>query len=149
MKKLYYGNQVYEDGRIYNAIGDKIAIKDGIVRLYINGKKRTLLAGRVVYEAFTGKEIPKGYVIKFRDGDKNNASYQNVEVIDRKTFFDGHVWECKFTKEEKEQIRKEYDATNPKQHGFKRGNERPSYVDLAKKYGCSKSTIIKIIKEKG
>lgn len=45
-----------------------------------NGKSKTILVSRLVYQKFVG-EIPDGYDINHIDGDKSNNHYSNLEAI--------------------------------------------------------------------
>lgn len=145
--KVYYGNIVYPDGRIFNAIGKQLEIKNGVVRLYIDGKKRTLMAARVVYEAVTGEPLSRGKVIQFKDGNKDNASFDNIVIIERTKYFEDHQWQRKLTKEEELQLVAEYCVEDSKYHGKRKGYDKPSYRDLAEKYNCSKSLVYNILRK--
>lgn len=91
-KFLNYSNyEVYDDGRIWSYRKNKFlkpqTNKDGyqIVSLYDNeGKQKTYLVHRIVYETFSGKPIPEGYEINHIDENKDNNTRINLELLTHK-----------------------------------------------------------------
>lgn len=134
----YHGYSVSRNGHIYNFFNEPVPIKkDGTVKLTYNGKKHVLSAGRIVYEAVTGTETGRRYVIEFIDGDPTNCSFSNIRAIPRKEYFQGKEWSTqKLSPAEKENIGKiYYDG----EHGY-------TQIDLANKFGVSLNLIEKILK---
>lgn len=95
MKEIWKDIAGYEDlyevsnlGRIRSLIwhpkkvmSTKRKNKDYIhVRLTKNGNHATVLVHRVVYEAFKG-EIPSGFQVHHKDGNKQNNRISNLEAI--------------------------------------------------------------------
>lgn len=147
--KDYHGNFVTEKGEIYNALGKPLKVRNGAVKVVVDGKKRTLMVARIVYEVFSGNKITSTKVILFKDGNPENVAYENIEAVSRKTYFKKIKSENQrkrlFSKEEQEQIIKEYDRENRRAHGFKGAYSKPTFREMAIKYECSKSTIQKIL----
>lgn len=147
--KDYHGNFVTEKGKIYNALGKPLKVKYGAVHIVIDGKKRTLMVARIVYEVFSGNKITSTKVIIFKDGNSENVAYENIEAVSRTTYFKEIKNENQkkrlFSKEEQERIIKEYDRERRRKHGFKGAYSEPSYRTLSIKYDCSRSTILKIL----
>ena len=138
----YYKNRVTESGKIYNALGRELPVrKNGTVSVTINGRKHVFTAGRIVYEAVTGVKMTdpdntgnaRTFVISFKDGNKANPSMDNLIVLSRAEYFEGHKWGTeKFSKEIKQAIVNDFKAT---------GADHVSYRKLAKKYNCSTSFV--------
>lgn len=149
----YYGYQVTKDGRIYNSTGERISIfGKGLVSLNINGKRKTLLAGRVIYEAVSKKEISSHEsVTKFRDGNPKNPAYENIEVISRQQYFAEKV-ERKRSRDEKfvqdiiDAYTENYSMEEKKAHHFRGKYGKPSMRDLAKRFNTSVTIINAVIK---
>lgn len=73
------------DGRIYSLVQHRI-LKESksqsgwkMVCLVDNtGKRFTAFPAKLVYEAFNGP-LEKGYIVTFKDGDKNNTNINNLD----------------------------------------------------------------------
>ena len=87
----YSKYEVYEDGRIWSYKTKRFlkpgTTKDGYQTVCLfndNGNKKWYLVHRVIYEAFTGEPIPKGYDINHIDENKENNSRSNLELLTHK-----------------------------------------------------------------
>lgn len=83
--------EVYEDGRIWSYKYKKFlkpgTNKDGyqVVVLTDNeGKPKTYLLHRVVWESVTGEPIPKNLECNHIDENKKNCSFANINLLTRK-----------------------------------------------------------------
>ena len=83
--------EIYSDGRIWSYSKKKFlkpqTNKDGyqIVSLSDNeGKQKTYLVHRIVYETFSGKHIPEGYEINHRSEVKTENFFENLELLTHK-----------------------------------------------------------------
>lgn len=92
MKFRNYDNyEVFDDGRIWS-YKTKRFLKPGkkhngyqVVVLYDNeGKPKTYLVHRIVYEAVSGEPIPEGYYINHIDERKDNNARSNLELLTHK-----------------------------------------------------------------
>lgn len=92
MKFRDYSNyEIYEDGKIWS-YKTKRFLKPGtnnlgyqVVNLYDNeGKRKMYLVHRVVFETFSGSQIPKGYEINHIDEMKDNNARSNLELVSHK-----------------------------------------------------------------
>lgn len=138
---------VHRNGNIYNAAGKKLKIlKNGSVRIYINGKKHIWKAAKVVYEAFSEQKLTSGQLLIFKDNNPNNIAFDNIDVIARKDYFKDHDWSDLFALSEKEIEEilkiKNKGKTNPMT------GERQEYScrELATKFNVSKSTMYKVLR---
>jgi hypothetical protein len=59
--------------------------KQGLLEISLckNNKRSGKMLGRLVCEAFLGKELTKDDVVIYLDGDKTNCSFDNLKVISR------------------------------------------------------------------
>lgn len=48
---------------------------------FSDGKRKTIRLHRVVYEFYSGKEIPKGYHIHHKDENKDNNDFSNLALV--------------------------------------------------------------------
>lgn len=136
MKELKpYGNVlISKDGEVYNAVYQKIPVKDGMFHCNFNGKRRCVFAKRAVYEAFTGEVIPKNkYYIECDNEDR--PSFESIRLIPREEYFEGHDWSMmhKYDEETENAMRKDFETGQYTKN------------DLAKKYGCNPATVRKIL----
>ena len=85
----YDNYDVFEDGRIWSYKTNRF-LKPAIthngyqrVMLYDNeGKRKTYLVHRIVWESFTGKQIPPGMQINHRNEIKtDNRFFENLELM--------------------------------------------------------------------
>lgn len=152
--KIYYGNIVYPDGTICNAVGEKLKVSDkgilkGTVRICIDGTIRTIRAGRIVYAAFHNIKLDRSHVIIYKDGNIMNPALDNLEMVERKEYFKDHDWgstgirKALTTEQEMELIRLQRNGMyNPETDKM----DCITYEELAKMYHISKSTVYNIIK---
>ena len=67
----------------YKEIGsERICSKDGYIYIKTVESKKWVLKHRFIWEKHNGK-IPKGKIIQFKDGNKENLSIANLECISR------------------------------------------------------------------
>lgn len=145
----YHGYKFTTDGKIYRPNGKRVTPYKGTVKIVIDGKRRTLKIARLMYEAFNGEKLPNGCIIHLSQGDENHPRLDDIEILDRKEYFQKHpewMTQKRIPANIVEKIREEYNYNERKKHGFKGKYRFPTYNDLATKYNCSKSTIYKIIK---
>ncbi len=148
-EKEYHGYRFTDDGKIYRPNGKRVTPYKGTVKIVIDGKRRTLKIARLIYEAFNGEKLPNGCIIRLSQGDENCPCLDNIEILDRKEYYQKHpewMTQKSIPADTVEKIRKEYNYEERKKHGFRGEYKAPSYNDLAAKYKCSKSTIYKIVK---
>lgn len=134
-KYPWNGYQVTENGEIYSSNGRTLHVSEnGYIWITIGGKKKRKQAGRIVYEAITGKKLGTGYVMVFLDGDCCNVSFNNLKPVSRKEYFKNYDWQTikKVPKQHEPEIRRAY-------------NYGTSKKELAEKFGCCEQTIAKII----
>ena len=89
MKFRDYDNyEIYEDGRIFSYFTKKFlkpaTNKDGyqVVGLIDNnGKRKKYLVHRVIYEVFSGEQIPEGMQCNHIDEDKTNNQKSNINLM--------------------------------------------------------------------
>ena len=91
MFKDFTKYEIYDDGRIWSYKSNKFlkpsTRKDGYqqVNLFNNeGKKKTYLLHRVVWEAVTSSPIPPGYEINHRSEVKTENMITNLELMSHK-----------------------------------------------------------------
>ena len=147
-KKYYYGNIVYCDGRIFNALGKELRpSKDGKVVIYIDGKRHIRLISTIMYEAVNECSARKKILSWKSPG---NYSYDNLIIKDRGELNrSGELNNGRqvLTKKDCEQIIRERNVPYVlyDKNGKKRINPQTPYHVLAKKYGCSSSTVQKVL----
>ena len=84
--------EVYADGRIWSYKRNKFLKpqtnnKCGYQRVTLvdnEGKKKIYQLHRVVWESVTGEHIPEGYEINHISEDKNDCSFENLELLTHK-----------------------------------------------------------------
>lgn len=71
----------YSSGPVYDSHSDRLIIK--ILGTKVNGKKRaqTYLYSRYLYCVFHNKITPKGYDVDHKDGNKNNDTIGNLQLL--------------------------------------------------------------------
>lgn len=142
--------KVSKEGKVYSFVGKKdgyelkpqlasqSAKKYLQVRLFneefIHGKLFYL--HRLVWEHFVG-EVPKGYEINHKDENPRNCDLDNLEILTRKNNVLEYYRNKKgfVLRDKRDEIIKDYETLK-------------SYEDVAKKWGCSISTIFRVIKNK-
>lgn len=87
----YTKYEVYEDGRIWSYITKKFLKPSTnnagyqVVSLSDNeGKKKTYLLHRVIYETFSGRPIPEGYEINHISEAKEENFFANLQLLTHK-----------------------------------------------------------------
>lgn len=142
----FHDYTIHKKGQIYNKRNRLVSInkKNGTVRLNIDGERKIMIAGRLVFELFTGRKLKRGDVIQFKDGDKSNAALENIEILDRKKYFKDYEWEKKIKPEQEEEIRMLYNLEKKKQARYDR-KYGPTIKDIANNYDCCETIIWKII----
>lgn len=87
----YDNYEVYENGRIFSYYTNKWlkpgTRKDGYQQVVLfdnEGKPKTYLVHRVVYESVTGEPIPKGYEINHLSENKTENFFANLQLISHK-----------------------------------------------------------------
>lgn len=135
----YYGYGVVKSGKIYDAFGDEVPLmKNGTVRItLLDGQMHCLSAGKIVYEAITKTDLGRKYVVKYKDGNKLNPAFDNIEVISRKEYFKDHEWNGRLSKEEREELCNSYYI------------KRPTFTELALQYNTTSEAIQDILFSKG
>ena len=155
----YYGNWVYSDGTIINKRGQCLKAykrKVSIVKIEkdengnLVSKRHSILHAKVVYEAFTGRTVPRTEIARFKDGNPENVEFSNIEFVTKKEHFKGHDWSSlkKVSDEKVEEIRRIYRVGESNRGNTANQLNRtvPSQNELSTKYDVSKSTILKIVK---
>lgn len=87
----YTDYEVYEDGRIYSYKSKKFlkpqTVQGGYQQVCLTdneGKRKTYLVHRVVWEAVTGSPIPKGYEINHISEVKTENFFANLQLLSHK-----------------------------------------------------------------
>lgn len=92
MKFRDYSNyEIFDDGRIYSYKSKKFlkpsTEKNGYQKVCLvdnEGKNKTYLLHRVIYESVTGSPIPEGMQINHRSEDKTSNMISNLEIVSPK-----------------------------------------------------------------
>lgn len=125
--------------------GREKTVKNGRVQISMNGKKHTLIAGRIVLEAYYKRLIDKSLVLVFKDNNPDNIKFENLDLIQRTEYFAKLGNRKLLSEEQQQEIRKLYNREEQRKVNYK--GPYPSISDLARQYGCSKSTILKVLNE--
>ena len=87
----YTDYDVYEDGRIYSYKRKKFlkpnTRKDGYQQVWLTdneGNRKMYLLHRFFYESVTGKPIPEGYEVNHISEDKNENSFESLNLLTHK-----------------------------------------------------------------
>ena len=87
----YKNYEIYSDGRIWSNSRNKFlkpqTTKDGYQQVNLvdnEGKIKRYTVHKIVYEAVSGKPIPKGYEINHIDERKDNNAISNLELVTHK-----------------------------------------------------------------
>lgn len=78
---------VDKNGTVYSIKKEKVSVLStnsftkGFRMIHYNGIFTTL--NKMVWEAFTGHEVPDGYVVKNKNGDKTDSRYENLMIVTR------------------------------------------------------------------
>lgn len=130
----YYGYNITKDGIVRNQNGKIMSISDGQISLTIHGKKHRRLAGRIIWAAVNGRELTPKEILVYKDGNKDNISYDNLKILQRKEYFSGCEWPT---------IRK---LNKEKQREILNKAKSSSIPELAEEYRCCEQTIRKVLK---
>ena len=90
--------QVYKNGKfkIYEPyVHSETNAKGDYFRVILRGsrhRRRSCYIHRLVWEAFVG-EIPKGYIVHHKDGNRQNNSLSNLQLVTTKEHHDIHLVE--------------------------------------------------------
>lgn len=90
--------QVYKNGKfkIYEPyVHSETNAKGDYFRVILRGprhSRRSCYIHRLVWEAFVG-EIPKGYIVHHKDGNRQNNSLSNLQLVTTKEHHDIHLEE--------------------------------------------------------
>ncbi len=90
--------QVYKNGKfkIYEPyVHSETNAKGDYFRVILRGpshSRRSCYIHRLVWEAFVG-EIPKGYIVHHKDGNRQNNSLSNLQLVTAKEHHDIHLAE--------------------------------------------------------
>ena len=145
----FHGYKVYRSGKITTSCGNELkgwffTYPYSHVSMSFDGKQRKILRAKLIFELFSGKEVPKAYIVRFKDDNPQNCDFNNLYLESRAEFakMNPHTNERKLSKQAQRRIKKMYyNEYNEKNEGA------PSTRELAKRYKCSLSTIQKILKE--
>lgn len=86
----------------YRPVGSERISKDGYIEVKVDDPNKWKLKHRCVWEAANG-EIPKGYIVIFRDNDRTNVNIDNLLLIKRCTHAVlNHAGLCEYCGEFKE-----------------------------------------------
>ena len=148
--KLYYGYEVYPDGRFVKN-GEILKYqKNGQINLTVKGESKRIQGVRVLYSVFKRGGVPleRNEIIVFIDGNKEHRNIENLDCVSKKEY-DKMIGRKNpprvLTDAEVEEIRNLYELKNEQK--LKTGNQTPSisYRKLAKKYGVHFTTIQSVI----
>ena len=142
---LYYGYRVYRDGRVLSRRGKELksyyfTYPNSHISLTIDGEVVKKNKALLIYNLFSDTPADTSInVLRFKDGNTANASYDNLYLVSRKE----HYRECReqgrssnrFDETTKKRIRKEYYEKNM------------SLRALCNKYDCSLLSMQKIVNQ--
>lgn len=143
---VYCGYKICRDGTIISPYGKILSpyffsYPYSHITIRINGKTFKKNRAVLVYNAFSAKDFDyRKNVMIFKDGDSQNASFENIDIISKKEYYlktsGKHTGKEVFSEKIKKTIRKEYQ------------NNESSMRKLSYKYDCSLSTIQKILESR-
>jgi len=118
--------------------------KKGYITFWIKGERKRPYAHRLVYETFKGK-IPEGMVVRHLNDIPDDNRLENLTIGTQKENAEDYKrngrsvvgegrWNSIFNEKDIRNIRNMHE------------NKRTTYVEIAKKYNCSPSTIKLIVK---
>ena len=138
-RELVYEKYIFSrEGHIRTYNGKELKInREGVVHLYIDGKKKILCAARLMYKLFYNVNLSTSDVIEPIDGNPRNIALDNLRRRPRKTFLNNTL-----TPNEENEIVAIY--LQRKRMGFKGEYAHPTYKELAEEYGCSMSKIYQL-----
>ncbi len=91
---IYHGYTITKNGEIISPTGNTLSAyyftyPYSHVTLKINHKSVKMNKAILIYELFSGEELKRNtFVIRFRDGNPANASFDNIYPISKKEFWD-------------------------------------------------------------
>ena len=118
----YYGYIITRNGEFISPSGNLLHAYDftypnSHVTLRINNKNVKKNKAILVYELFSGKKLQRNkYIIQFKDGNRDNAAYDNLYVISRPEYWNiirndrNTKGGRRFTEEEENEIRQVYQS---------------------------------------
>jgi Mor family transcriptional regulator len=142
--------KVSKEGKVYSFVGKKDAYE--LKPQMVSQSKKKYLQIRLFNEEFTqGKlfylhklvwetfvgDVPKGYEINHKDENPRNCDLDNLELLTRKNNVLEYYRNKKgfVLRDKRDEIIKDYETLK-------------SYADVAAKWGCSETTIFRVIKNK-
>lgn len=141
---VYCGYKICRDGTVISPHGKILSpyffsYPYSHITLRINGKALKKNRAVLIYNAFSSRNFDyRKNVMVFKDGDPQNASFENIDVISKKEYYHNtsmkHTGKEVFSEKIKRKIREEY-----------RKDDTISMRKLSLKYDCSLSTIQKIL----
>lgn len=147
----FNGYKIYSNGTFISPKGrtiKKITINypDSHVILIISGKKIKYNTARLMYSLFkkNGEKVDNSELIVFKDNDSKNVAISNLKLVKKKNYFKKYKTK-KYTNDFVMEIKKAY-KKNTKNTSNQYNRSGPSVRELARIYGCSLSTVCKIIK---
>ena len=69
----------------HKPVGSTRKDKDGYTEIKTQEPNKWELMHRLVWETENGCKVPKGHIIRFKDGNKENFDIDNLELISRRT----------------------------------------------------------------
>lgn len=137
----YNGYTLCRDGRILSPRGKalnafSLTYPGSHVTMNIEGKNVKRNRAILIYNAFSEEPVDTTkFVVRFKDGDTYNASYDNLYLVTKKEYYESRAMngKPKFSSGTKRNIRKEYK------------NNNTSMRSLCQKYNCSLLTMQKIL----
>ena len=140
---IYKGYILCRDGSIISPKGKKIrgyafSYPYSHVTLKINNHEEKKNRAMLIWHAFSTEPVDgHSKILKFRDGNTNNPSFENLYVINRKD--EPETFKNTLTNEIKDNIWKDY-------NGYNYDNQKLSLRKISLKYNCSLMTVQKVIK---
>lgn len=141
----YCGYTITKDGEFISPNDNTITwFDDKYIKLYINGKVRTVNGLNILYEVYNGEPVTKRFVVVYKNKTTKAKTKANLVL---KVKSGRSQVERLFSDEEVEQIRSEYGLSEEERRSVKNNLDHPtlSYRSLAKKYNVSINTIQRIV----
>ncbi len=146
-KRTYHGYTFYIDGTIVSPDGNYLegycfTYPYSHININYDGKSYKKLKAKLMYELFSGEEVSREYIIRFKDGDTKNCAFTNLYLESRKEFVKKNpkINKKKFNADVEAEIRELYLDENGKKK-----EDAPSLRQLANIYNCSLTTIQKVL----
>lgn len=118
----YYGYLITRNGEIISPSGNLIhsynfTYPNSHVTLRINSKSVKKNKAILIYELFSGERLQRNkYIIQFRDGNSDNAAFDNLYLVSRPEYWSliknerNTMGGRRFTEEQEEEIREVYQS---------------------------------------